>query len=258
MTTAGRTESFEGRVARFRIVNAWWIQVACYALEHRAFARRVAGARPQLRHPVRPVHDDHGAALGDAARAVRCCRAWPCRESSMGLRSASSIVVGVTVGLALARIKLIAAAFEPYMYILYATPTISLVPFVSVMFGFEFGSRVLVAVLISIFPILLGVMEGARSIPRQHLDVAAIFGSSEGAALARRDRAVRHALRDDGHQAVDRAGDGRDAGRGVLPQSRRRGGRSPAGHQHDRLRPRCLPSRCSSLRSPWCWSASAN
>jgi NitT/TauT family transport system permease protein len=34
-------------------------------------------------------------------------------------------------------------------------------------------------VVISIFPILLGTMEGARSIPRQHLDVAAIFGSNE-------------------------------------------------------------------------------
>ncbi len=96
-----------------------------------------------------------------------------------GVTLGISIVLGVSIGLALARIKLLAAAFEPYIYILYATPTISLVPFVSVTFGFEFGSRVLVAVLISIFPILLGVMEGARSIPRQHLDVAAIFGSSE-------------------------------------------------------------------------------
>ena len=75
--------------------------------------------------------------------------------------------------------KLISVAFEPYVYILYATPTISLVPFVSVLFGFEFWPRVLVSVLISIFPILIGVTEGARSIPRQHLDVASIFGSNE-------------------------------------------------------------------------------
>ena len=90
-----------------------------------------------------------------------------------------NIVVGVSVGLMIARMKLMAAAFEPYIYILYATPTISLVPFVSVLFGFEFWPRVLVGVLISIFPILLGTAEGARSIPRQHLDVAAIFGSNE-------------------------------------------------------------------------------
>jgi len=96
-----------------------------------------------------------------------------------GVTLGISIVLGVSVGLVLARMKLIATAFEPYIYVLYATPTISLVPFVSVIFGFEFWSRVLVAVLISIFPILLGTMEGARSIPRRHLDVAAIFGSSE-------------------------------------------------------------------------------
>jgi NitT/TauT family transport system permease protein len=92
---------------------------------------------------------------------------------------AINIVVGVTMGLAIARSKLIAAALEPYIYVLYATPTISLVPFVAVLFGFEFWPRVLVAVLISIFPILLSTAEGARSIPRQHLDVAAIFGSNE-------------------------------------------------------------------------------
>ena len=133
----------------------------------------------------------------------------------------------------LARIKLIAAAFEPYIYILYATPTISLVPFVSVMFGFEFGSRVLVSVLISIFPILIGVTEGARSIPRQHLDVAAIFGSNEGQLW--RDVIVPYVTPYAmiGHQAVDRAVDGRHAGRRVLPQSRRRGRGSAAGH-HDR------------------------
>lgn len=92
---------------------------------------------------------------------------------------AISIVVGVSAGLLLARIKLVSAALEPYVYVLYATPTISLVPFVSVTLGFAFWPKVLVAVLISIFPILFGVMQGARSIPRTHLDVAAMFGSNE-------------------------------------------------------------------------------
>ena len=92
---------------------------------------------------------------------------------------AISIVAGVSIGIVLARMKLISAALEPYVYILYALPTISLVPFVSVLFGFDFWPQVLVAVLISIFPVLLGVMQGARSIPQKHLDVAAMFGSNE-------------------------------------------------------------------------------
>lgn len=93
---------------------------------------------------------------------------------------ALSIVLGIAIGLALARFRMVAAAFEPYVFILYATPTISLVPFIREIYGFGFWPKVLVSVLISVFPILIGVMEGARSIPKQHLDVAAMFGSSEG------------------------------------------------------------------------------
>ncbi len=92
---------------------------------------------------------------------------------------AISIVVGVALGLALARFRLVSEALEPWIFVLYATPTIALVPFVSVTLGFAFWPKVLVAVLISIFPILFGVVQGARSMPPLHLDVAAMFGSNE-------------------------------------------------------------------------------
>ncbi|MDP9096352.1 MAG: ABC transporter permease subunit [Pseudomonadota bacterium] len=92
---------------------------------------------------------------------------------------AISIVVGVALGLALARFPLVADALEPWIFVLYATPTIALVPFISVTLGFGLWPKVLVAVLISIFPILFGVMQGARSMPPLHLDVAAMFGSNE-------------------------------------------------------------------------------
>lgn len=171
-------ESFGTRVARFRIVNAWWIQVACYA-----------ASVLSLIMVWEALGNSFGVLFVPFSTTMR--RLWELLDGGPLLSAlwvsgelylitlVINIVVGVGVGLAIARLKLVAAAFEPYIYILYATPTISLVPFVSVLFGFEFWPRVLVAVLISIFPILLGTAEGARSIPRQHLDVAAIFGSSE-------------------------------------------------------------------------------
>lgn len=177
--SAGGKESFGTRVARFRIANAWWIQPACYL-----------ASILSLIAVWQTFGNSFGVLFVPFTTTMR--RLWELLDGGPLLPAlivsgklylatlAINILVGTAVGLALARIRLIAAAFEPYMYILYATPTISLVPFVSVLFGFEFGPRVLVAVLISIFPILIGVMEGARSIPRQHLDVAAIFGSTEG------------------------------------------------------------------------------
>jgi NitT/TauT family transport system permease protein len=179
LTTAARTESFGRRVERFRSARASWVQLACYASSivlllgvWQAFGRSFGILFVPFTTTMERLWEMlYGGPLL-AALAVSA--------KLYGVTLGISIVLGISVGLVLARMKLISAAFEPYIYILYATPTISLVPFVSVIFGFEFWSRVLVAVLISIFPILLGVMEGARSIPRQHLDVAAIFGSSEG------------------------------------------------------------------------------
>lgn len=171
-------ESFGARVDRFRIVNAWWIKIACYT----SSILLLIGVWQALGHsfgvlfvPFTDTMKQLWAMLigGDLMPAL-----WVSGKLYL-VTLTINIVVGVSFGLALARIKLLAAAFEPYVFILYATPTISLVPFVSVLFGFDFGPRILVAVLISIFPILLGVMEGARAMPRQHLDVAAIFGSTE-------------------------------------------------------------------------------
>jgi NitT/TauT family transport system permease protein len=179
LTTAARIESVGRRVERFRSARASWIRVACYASSivlllglWQAFGRSFGILFVPFTTTMARLWEmlNGGPLLAGLAVSAKL----------YGVTLGISIVLGVSVGLVLARLKLISAAFEPYVYVLYATPTISLVPFVSVIFGFEFWSRVLVAVLISIFPILLGVMEGARSIPRQHLDVAAIFGSSEG------------------------------------------------------------------------------
>jgi NitT/TauT family transport system permease protein len=167
------------RVARFRTVNAWWIQIACYA----ASITMLIIAWQALGHSFGVLFVPFTTTMKQLWTMLNGGPLLPALWVSGKLyltTLAINVLVGVTLGLLLARSKLISAAFEPYVFILYATPTISLVPFVSVLFGFEFWPRVLVAVLISIFPVLLGTMEGARSIPRQHLDVAAIFGSNEG------------------------------------------------------------------------------
>jgi ABC-type nitrate/sulfonate/bicarbonate transport system permease component len=173
-----RRESFAGRVTRFRSVNAWWIRIACYVSSIvllLAAWQAFGNSFGVLFVPFTATMKRLWAMLveGELLAAL-----WVSGKLYL-VTLVFNIVVGVTLGLLLARSKLISAAFEPYVYILYATPTISLVPFVSVLFGFAFWPRVLVSVLISIFPILLGTLEGARSIPRQHLDVAAIFGSNE-------------------------------------------------------------------------------
>lgn len=176
---AAASASLSRRLARLRSVHAGPIRLACYATSlvllfaaWQAFGNSFGVLFVPFTATVRALWAmlDRGPLLGAL---------WVSGELYL-VSLALSIVIGIAIGLALARFRLIAAAFEPYVFILYATPTISLVPFISVICGFGFWPKVLVSVLISIFPILIGVMEGARSIPNQHLDVAAMFGSSEG------------------------------------------------------------------------------
>ena len=178
MTAADRTGTFWQRVRQFRAARAGWVRVACYV----SSIALLLGVWQALGRSFGVLFVPFTTTMSQLWEMLQSGPLVPALGVSAklyGVTLVIDIVVGVTAGLVLARMKLIAAALEPYVYVLYATPTISLVPFISVMFGFEFWSRVLVAVVISIFPILLGTLEGARSIPRQHLDVAAIFGSNE-------------------------------------------------------------------------------
>jgi ABC-type nitrate/sulfonate/bicarbonate transport system permease component len=184
-TAAARQPALDSRPAarrrpgqRFRTIHALWIKLGCHA----ASIVLLIGLWQGFGHSFGILFVPFSTTMAQLWEMLAhgpLLAALAVSSRLYGMTLLISIVVGVSAGLLLARIQLISAAFEPYVYILYATPTISLVPFVSVIFGFQFWPQVLVSVVISIFPILLGVMQGARSIPQRHLDVAAMFGSSE-------------------------------------------------------------------------------
>jgi len=90
-----------------------------------------------------------------------------------------SIVLGVPFALLLARSEPLRRALEGYLYALYATPMVVLIPFLFALMGVGLVPRLIVIVLHAIFPIILGTLEGALSAPRQLLDVASAYGSSE-------------------------------------------------------------------------------
>jgi|SRR4051794_5880900 ABC-type nitrate/sulfonate/bicarbonate transport system permease component len=96
-----------------------------------------------------------------------------------GLTSAA--IVGVLLGLLLARVRLLRVALENYITVLYATPMVALIPFILSMMGFGFAPKALVVFLFAIFPILYNTVEGARSLKPELLEVAHSFRSREWA-----------------------------------------------------------------------------
>ena len=92
-----------------------------------------------------------------------------------------ALVVGMPLGLVLARMPAMRIAFEPYIMILYATPMVALIPFILSLMGFGFAPKVLVVFLFAVFPILYNTVEGARSIKPEMIEVARSFRSGEWA-----------------------------------------------------------------------------
>jgi ABC-type nitrate/sulfonate/bicarbonate transport system permease component len=93
----------------------------------------------------------------------------------------ASILVGVPIGLLLARVPMLRIAVEPYIMVLYATPMVALIPFILSLMGFGFVPKALVVFLFGVFPILYNTVEGARSIKPEMIEVARSFRSGEWA-----------------------------------------------------------------------------
>jgi NitT/TauT family transport system permease protein len=93
----------------------------------------------------------------------------------------AAILVGVAIGLLLARVRILRVALESYIMVLYATPMVALIPFILSMMGFGFAPKALVVFLFAVFPILYNTIEGARSLKPEMLEVARSFRSGEWA-----------------------------------------------------------------------------
>jgi NitT/TauT family transport system permease protein len=92
-----------------------------------------------------------------------------------------ALLVGMPLGMLLARVRALRIGIEPYIMIIYATPLVALIPFILSMMGFGFAPKVLVVFLFAVFPVLYNTVEGARSIKPELIEVAKSFRSSEWA-----------------------------------------------------------------------------
>jgi len=90
-----------------------------------------------------------------------------------------ALVVGMPLGMLLARVPWVRVGIEPYLMIIYATPMVALIPFILSMMGFGFAPKVLVVFLFAVFPVIYNTVEGARSIKPELIEVAKSYRSSE-------------------------------------------------------------------------------
>jgi NitT/TauT family transport system permease protein len=82
-----------------------------------------------------------------------------------------AIVIGMTLAIAMSQARWVERSLYPYAVILQTIPILALVPLFGFWFGFGLTSRVLVCVLIALFPIIANTLFGLRSVDQEHHDL---------------------------------------------------------------------------------------
>ena len=94
-------------------------------------------------------------------------------------------VAGLAVGIALGGSRLLARAFEPYLYYLGPTPKIIFFPLMIMWFGVGPGSKVAMGVISCFFPVALSAAAGMRGIDKVLIKVGRSFRAGTWAMVTK-------------------------------------------------------------------------
>jgi len=104
------------------------------------------------------------------------------KEFLMGF--AGALVIGVPAGIVLGWFRRIDALIDPLLTFFYASPRIALTPLMIVWFGIGLESKSVIVGLMAIFPIIINMAAGVRTVDRQLINVGKGFQASSLQMLA--------------------------------------------------------------------------
>jgi NitT/TauT family transport system permease protein len=95
----------------------------------------------------------------------------------LGLTSAA--IIGIAVGLLLARFWVLDVALGVYITFLYSTPSVALVPLIVLWAGFETTAKVIILFLFAFFPMAINTYQGVKNVDPRLIEVGRAFRCSE-------------------------------------------------------------------------------
>ena len=100
-----------------------------------------------------------------------------------GLGFLLALALGLVLGYALTRWRLLASVLSPYIAASQAVPVIAIAPLLILWFGLGLLPKVLICALIVFFPILINTMVGLQTVDRALIEAAHTFGAGAGRTL---------------------------------------------------------------------------
>lgn len=113
---------------------------------------------------------------GENLRELLSATGWSALISLIGLIIA--VVLGVSIATLMSLQPWIERSLYPYAVLLQTVPILALVPLIGLRFGFGLNARVLVSVIIALFPIITNTLFGLKSAEKGHHDLFTLHGAS--------------------------------------------------------------------------------
>jgi NitT/TauT family transport system permease protein len=118
---------------------------------------------PRRRFLLRPPHEVARVGFLDWDNFSEILDAlWESAQVAM-IGLAISIVLGMTIAILMSQTILIERATYPFLVMLQAIPILAIVPLIGFWFGYGQNARVIVCVIISLFPIIVNTLFGLQS-----------------------------------------------------------------------------------------------
>jgi NitT/TauT family transport system permease protein len=124
---------------------------------------------------VREVPQPNGSTLVPRTALLKAL--WQTSKLTM-LGLSISIVLGVLLAVVMAPTRWLERSISPFLVALQAVPILVIAPVLGSMFGYEFRTRLIVCVIISIVPIVTNTIFGLRSADQGQHDLFTLKGAS--------------------------------------------------------------------------------
>ncbi|MCZ2829063.1 ABC transporter permease [Modestobacter sp. VKM Ac-2986] len=130
-----------------------------------------------------PPPQDVLAAFGDGPTMERIGEALAQTVKVTFTGLAIAIVIGMAWAVLMSQAKVAERSLFPYAVALQCIPILALVPLIAFWFGYGFPARVIVCVLISLFPIVSNTLFGLQSVDRGMHELFDLHGASRTTRL---------------------------------------------------------------------------
>jgi NitT/TauT family transport system permease protein len=136
-----------------------------------------------LRFLLPPPHEVVRESFVDPYNRAELLRALALSTTVAMVGLAIAIVIGMAVAIVMSQARWVERSLYPYAVVLQCVPILALVPVIGFWFEFGFNSRVIVCVLIALFPIISNTLFGLRSVDDAHRDLFRLHRAGRSTAL---------------------------------------------------------------------------